>query len=142
MLRLAGSILAAAVLLTVATAEYDNFNIVRDHPLCSYSQESCNAPVVLSKFHFIEDDGDLFVGDNAYFIPGTATYRKAGSSVHKYSDVDAFVVKRMFKSKVCECKVSSSGKLFCSIENDLLFNGAPTLPWQKCCRKAATCQAI
>lgn len=102
MSRLAGSIAAVAALGTVASAVYDNFNIKRDHPLCSFNEDVCNAPVVLSKFHFLENDGDLFLSNNAYYIPGVASYRKSGSPEDLYSDADAFVVKWMHNNKASD----------------------------------------
>lgn len=84
--------LVGIVFATSANAEYDSFSITRDHPLCSYSEEACESPVVLNKYFFTRSNGDVFA-DKAQFIPGAASYRLSGSSSDVYSNADALVVK-------------------------------------------------
>lgn len=82
---------AAFLLATSVQAEFDRFSIKRDHPVCALSQEACDSPVVLNSFYFTKDNGDKLLG-NARFLPGSATYRKAGSNNFLTKKADALVI--------------------------------------------------
>lgn len=126
--RLARSIIAVAALATIASAAYDSFNIKRDHPICSHSPETCSSPVVLGKFYFTEDNGDLFLADNAYFIPGVASYRKSGTSKNIYNNADALIVKWMHKKAVSSERLHVADEFFSEAGAVLLRQESCKLP--------------